>query len=138
MLFQQGALFSSLTVLQNVQFPMREYLDLSPKLRRHAHFDELPSFRAIVAALGAARQYLPAGLANWTRHDQNTATAPLRGFDTVNGSAETYNLNNAQFGVLSAVPEPGTWAMMLFGIGGVGFAMRRRTSKVNARARFAL
>lgn len=62
----------------------------------------------------------------------------LRGFDTVNGSAETYNLNNAQFGVLSAVPEPGTWAMMLLGIGGVGFAMRRRTSKVNARARFAL
>jgi phospholipid/cholesterol/gamma-HCH transport system ATP-binding protein len=32
-LFQQGALFSSLTVRQNVQFPMREYLDLSPRLR---------------------------------------------------------------------------------------------------------
>ena len=31
-LFQQGALFSSLTVLQNVQFPMREHLDLSPRL----------------------------------------------------------------------------------------------------------
>ena len=29
-LFQQGALFSSLTVRQNVQFPMRENLDLSP------------------------------------------------------------------------------------------------------------
>ena len=29
-LFQQGALFSSLTVLQNVQFPIREYLELSP------------------------------------------------------------------------------------------------------------
>lgn len=27
-LFQQGALFSSLTAIQNVQFPMREYLDL--------------------------------------------------------------------------------------------------------------
>lgn len=27
-LFQQGALFSSLTVLQNVQFPMREFLNL--------------------------------------------------------------------------------------------------------------
>ncbi len=27
-LFQQGALFSSLTALQNVQFPMREHLDL--------------------------------------------------------------------------------------------------------------
>jgi phospholipid/cholesterol/gamma-HCH transport system ATP-binding protein len=33
-LFQQGALFSSLTALQNVQFPMREYLDLSDRLLR--------------------------------------------------------------------------------------------------------
>jgi phospholipid/cholesterol/gamma-HCH transport system ATP-binding protein len=31
-LFQQGALFSSLTALQNVQFPIREYLSLSPRL----------------------------------------------------------------------------------------------------------
>jgi phospholipid/cholesterol/gamma-HCH transport system ATP-binding protein len=32
-LFQQGALFSSLTVRQNVQFPMREYLQISERLR---------------------------------------------------------------------------------------------------------
>ncbi|VFU16566.1 ABC transporter ATP-binding protein [Methylocella tundrae] len=32
-LFQQGALFSSLTVRQNVEFPMREYLKLSQKLQ---------------------------------------------------------------------------------------------------------
>ncbi len=31
-LFQQGALFSSLTVAQNVQFPMREYLHISDRL----------------------------------------------------------------------------------------------------------
>ena len=31
-LFQQGALFSSLTVRQNVQFPIREYLDVSDRL----------------------------------------------------------------------------------------------------------
>lgn len=31
-LFQHGALFSSLTVLENIQVPMREYLDLSQKL----------------------------------------------------------------------------------------------------------
>jgi phospholipid/cholesterol/gamma-HCH transport system ATP-binding protein len=31
-LFQQGALFSSLTVRQNIQFPMREFLDLSDRL----------------------------------------------------------------------------------------------------------
>jgi phospholipid/cholesterol/gamma-HCH transport system ATP-binding protein len=33
-LFQQGALFSSLTALENVQFPMRENLDLSERLLR--------------------------------------------------------------------------------------------------------
>ncbi len=31
-LFQQGALFSALTVLENIQVPMREYLDLPQKL----------------------------------------------------------------------------------------------------------
>jgi phospholipid/cholesterol/gamma-HCH transport system ATP-binding protein len=33
-LFQHGALFSSLTALQNVQFPMREHLGLSKRLLR--------------------------------------------------------------------------------------------------------
>lgn len=33
-LYQQGALFSSLTVFQNIEFPMREYLDLSPRMIR--------------------------------------------------------------------------------------------------------
>jgi len=55
--------------------------DSSPTLRRHAHFDELPSFNPIAAALAAAKQYLPPGLANWTRHAPNAATAPLHGFD---------------------------------------------------------
>jgi phospholipid/cholesterol/gamma-HCH transport system ATP-binding protein len=33
-LYQQGALFSSLTVFQNIEFPMREYLGLAPRLAR--------------------------------------------------------------------------------------------------------
>ncbi|MDR2162152.1 MAG: ABC transporter ATP-binding protein [Desulfovibrio sp.] len=33
-LFQNGALFSSLTVSENVQFPLREFTDLPPLLRR--------------------------------------------------------------------------------------------------------
>ena len=33
-LFQQGALFSSLTVMENVEFPMREHLSIPKKLRR--------------------------------------------------------------------------------------------------------
>jgi hypothetical protein len=35
-------------------------------------------------------------------------------------------------GVAAAVPEPGTWAMMLVGFGAIGFAMRRRRSIVPA------
>jgi phospholipid/cholesterol/gamma-HCH transport system ATP-binding protein len=41
-LFQQGALFSSLTVRQNVQVPMREYLKLSDRLLDELA-DKLPS-----------------------------------------------------------------------------------------------
>ncbi|MDR1360517.1 MAG: ABC transporter ATP-binding protein [Deltaproteobacteria bacterium] len=33
-LFQDGALFSSLTVNENIQFPLREFSDLPPSLRR--------------------------------------------------------------------------------------------------------
>jgi phospholipid/cholesterol/gamma-HCH transport system ATP-binding protein len=45
-LFQQGALFSSLTVLQNIQAPMREHLDLSPRLR-----DELAMLKIALVGL---------------------------------------------------------------------------------------
>lgn len=34
----------------------------------------------------------------------------------------------------SAVPEPGTWAMMLFGFGAVGYSLRRRKSAGYMRA----
>ena len=40
-LFQQGALFSSLTVRQNVQFPIREYLEVSDRLRDEIAYAKL-------------------------------------------------------------------------------------------------
>ncbi len=45
-LFQQGALFSSLTVRQNIQAPMREHLDISPGLR-----DELAMLKLALVGL---------------------------------------------------------------------------------------
>ena len=47
-LFQQGALFSSLTVRQNVQFPLRENLNLSPRL-----LDELANAKLEMVGLAA-------------------------------------------------------------------------------------
>lgn len=45
-LFQQGALFSSLTVKQNIQVPMREHLKLSPRL-----MDELATLKLELVGL---------------------------------------------------------------------------------------
>lgn len=47
------------------------------------------------------------------------------------------NVDRALFGIaISAVPEPSTWGMMIFGLAGVGASLRRR-SKVATRVRFA-
>jgi phospholipid/cholesterol/gamma-HCH transport system ATP-binding protein len=56
--FQQGALFSALTVLQNVQLPMLEHLQLSPH-----ELDELAMLKVRLAGLPPdAAQKLPAQL----------------------------------------------------------------------------
>jgi phospholipid/cholesterol/gamma-HCH transport system ATP-binding protein len=47
-LFQQGALFSSLTVRQNIQFPMREYLDISDRM-----LDEIANAKLEMVGLAA-------------------------------------------------------------------------------------
>ena len=54
MLFQQGALFSGLTVKQNIQAPMREHLGISPRLR-----DELAMLKIALVGLppDAAAKY---------------------------------------------------------------------------------
>jgi phospholipid/cholesterol/gamma-HCH transport system ATP-binding protein len=55
-LFQQGALFSSLTVQQNIQFPIREHLDLSPRL-----IDEIALAKLEMVGLSAdVREKFPA------------------------------------------------------------------------------
>jgi len=37
-----------------------------------------------------------------------------------------FNVNGNIYGATAAVPEPATWAMMLFGFGAIGFQMRRQ------------
>ena len=62
--FQQGALFTSLTVLQNVQLPMLEHLQLSPRA-----LEELAMLKVRLVGLPdeAARQVPGAA---FRRHDQ--------------------------------------------------------------------
>lgn len=57
-MFQQGALFSSLTVLENIQVPMREYLDMPKPL-----MDELALLKIDLVGLAAdAAEKYPAQL----------------------------------------------------------------------------
>ena len=56
----------------------------------------------------------------------------------ITGLTLTSNGNSLEadnFGTVSAVPEPGTWALMLMGFGGIGVAMRR--SRKRQIAQFA-
>jgi hypothetical protein len=57
---------------------------------------------------------------------------------TANGYSElSYSVSSDEAHIFStnkvsltaaAVPEPATWAMMLFGFGGIGYSMRRKRS----------
>jgi hypothetical protein len=60
--------------------------------------------------------FLEAGTYTLTINGENRSTGSLGGTVTIN-----------------AVPEPGTWAMMLLGFGAAGFAMRRRRAPVLAQ-----
>ena len=49
-----------------------------------------------------------------------------------------YSLDNVSVqGQLAAVPEPGTWALMLVGFGAVGTAMRSRSRRRSTKVSFA-
>lgn len=62
-----------------------------------------------------------------------TLTYNLDTFETPNGLRIT-----TTGGVAGAVPEPATWALMILGMGAVGFAMRRRkNANANVTVRFA-
>lgn len=54
-----------------------------------------------------------------------------------NGAGASGNPTGLQLAsVLTAVPEPGTWMLMILGLGAVGFAMRRRQN-TSVRLQFA-
>jgi hypothetical protein len=75
-----------------------------------------------------------AGLGVLVNFGNTEGTAPLNGWGTYNyynfyslgTNGQTFgNVLLSSFAVTPNVPEPATWAMMLVGFGGIGFAMRR-------------
>ena len=70
-------------------------------------------------------------LQTWIRNDPGIAPDWLRvGTDVVGNT--TFNASFEVFGdVTTAVPEASTWAMMLLGFAGLGFAFRQSRRKVS-------
>lgn len=66
----------------------------------------------VVEQWGLSNLFLDAGTYMLTINGNNSSTGSLGGTVTINATP--------------AVPEPGTWAMMLLGFGAAGYAMRRR------------
>lgn len=51
----------------------------------------------------------------------------LAGVSSVQITADSaFAIDNVRLTAVAAVPEPGTWAMMLLGFGGIGYSLRRR------------
>jgi hypothetical protein len=53
----------------------------------------------------------------------------IRGVSIWNDDVTGFGLAGIRFDVASALPEPGTWAMMLFGFGAMGMALRRQGAR---------
>ncbi|WP_232474085.1 PEPxxWA-CTERM sorting domain-containing protein [Sphingomonas sp. MA1305] len=69
-----------------------------------------------------------------TLHSFNAVPITSFSFVSPNSQVVIDNLNLSP--ATAAVPEPATWALMILGMGAVGFAMRRRKT-VNMTVRFA-
>ena len=77
------------------------------------------------------QQIIDSGIANGDQGDPRTngrltffanPGVLITGLNLTSGAN---SLETDNYGVTAAVPEPSTWAMMLFGFGAIGFGMRR-------------
>jgi hypothetical protein len=91
-------------------------------------FDDLASgeFRTLTLTFDSLQaQNLPLWIRLRTIHD------PAQGMTQRTAFFDNVRLDASPL-VAAAVPEPATWAMMIFGLGGVGAVLRRRGTAVNA------
>lgn len=66
----------------------------------------------------------------------NVRSSPIKSAFSAMGLSSDPNTLEADDDALPTVPEPATWLMMILGMIGVGFAIRRRPAEEGARIRF--
>ena len=95
----------------------------------------------ITTSLGTSQTFTTAGLG--LPGDGNQSFSSYVQFSALAGSLitsatftnfpSTDAFETANYSITPSVPEPGTWAMMLIGFGGVGYSLRRKRSKALAQ-----
>src|SRR5262245_56588060 len=100
-LFQDGALFSSLTVLQNIQVPMREHLELP-----QAMMDDLAFLKLAMVGLPPNAAYkFPSELSGGMRKRAGLARARARSGDRVPRRADGGARSDRRDGFRSPDPQ---------------------------------
>ena len=111
-------------------------------------YGSIDSFNTLTIFSTGANPIIIPGV-NFANAANGNQTAPgTNGLFTVSGDAgelfTSINFASSQNAIeidnvaaIQAVPEPATWAMMLLGFGGIGFAMRRRKDSQQSK-RFRL
>ena len=92
-----------------------------------------------MGALVASDEFFGSDVGIGAFHDFSVAASGITSFKIYqpnSGTGDGVVFDNFSFSA-AAVPEPATWAMMILGMGAVGFAMRRRNKNVSTTVRFA-
>ena len=90
-------------------------------------------FAAFEALAGGARNFSDVAVqakADMSNTGQLFIDAPAGSFTTISG--HDYSTDAGVGGGVSSVPEPSTWAMLLVGVAGLGFATRYRMARACA------
>ena len=104
-----------------------------------------PATTSNVTGLGGAPTFLDGAFATLTYNINNVDFTLSRNnssfyLETSNGVGRQINAANfsiAQVNAVTAVPEPASWAIIILGMGAVGFALRRH-QKVTTRVSYAV
>lgn len=129
--FGSDVLTSNTEVLTiNFAAPVNAFaIDFGSQARGFVNTSELFSFT--VAGAGTQQAYSPSTGLGFFGFTSNTAFSSLTITGTVSGDSSYFD--NASFAVapaaVAAAPEPGTWALMLGGIGIFGAALRLRHAR---------
>lgn len=104
------------------------YIDAFTKIQTNPASYGLPPFTQTGTCQSGGAAAIAGGCVGYSTFDGTHPTAAVQN--------ALYQEMNRQFALNASVPEPATWTMLIVGVGGIGFAMRRR-GRVSTTVSFA-